>query len=273
MEEGFAIEGSENVLASELFMELASELRCSILMSVSKKPAKLSSLAREFDTTVQDVHRNVNRLMEAGLVRKEDGALYATEYGKLLTKQISYFIFMKKHSKFFEDHTFDGMPEKFVQRIGSLQNCELVQSVAAVLEKLKKLELGTKKELKIMASQAWAEEGRIIIEISMRGAQVTAIVGRNTIFPKEVVESIVSAIEKMPKDQNAIQTKMVEKVVVALYISEKQAAVMFPNARGEIDMSSVFIGSDPAFHEWCSDLFDYYWTRAGYFDIKKTRVV
>jgi hypothetical protein len=39
----------------------------------------------------------------------------------------------------------------------------------------------------------------------------------------------------MPANQK-IQTKMVEKVDVALYISdEQQAAVMFPNMRGEID--------------------------------------
>ena len=60
-----------------------------------KKPAKLSSLARELDTTVQDVHRNVNRLMTTGLVRKKDGSLHLTEYGRIVTNQILYFIFMK----------------------------------------------------------------------------------------------------------------------------------------------------------------------------------
>ena len=84
------------ILASDLFMELASELRCSILMSVNRKPAKLSSLARELDATVQDVHRNVNRLMAAGLVRKEDGEIHMTGYGRIVTKQIVYFISHEK---------------------------------------------------------------------------------------------------------------------------------------------------------------------------------
>ena len=52
---------------------------------------------------------------------------------------------------------------------------------------------------------------------------------------------------------------MVEKVDVALYISDELAAVMFPNMRGEIDMGSIFIGGDPAFYEWCNDLFNHYW--------------
>ena len=41
--------------------------------------------------------------MAAGLVRKEDGEIHMTGYGRIVTKQIVYFIFMKKHEKFFED--------------------------------------------------------------------------------------------------------------------------------------------------------------------------
>jgi predicted transcriptional regulator len=49
---------------------------------------------------------------------------------------------------------------------------------------------------------------------------------------------------------------------------------MFSNMKGEVDMSALFVGSDPAFYEWCSDLFDYMWERAeGRFDVKKTRIV
>jgi hypothetical protein len=43
--------------------------------------------------------------------------------------------------------------------------------------------------------------------------------------------------------------------------------------KGEIDMSGIFIGSDPAFYGWCNDLFDHYWERGGYFDIRKTTIV
>lgn len=123
-----------------------------------------------------------------------------------------------------------------------------------------------------MVSQAWGEEGRIIIELSMHGVQVMSIMGKNTIIPKEIIDSIGRSIEKMPTNQK-MQTKMVEKVEIALYISDERAAVMFPNMRGEIDMGAIFIGSDPMFYEWCNDLFDHYWERGGYFDVRKTTVV
>ncbi|HXV46001.1 MAG TPA: hypothetical protein VD736_04945 [Nitrososphaera sp.] len=43
-------------------MELGSEIRCSMLVSLNKGPAKLSSLARQLDITVQHAHQNLNRL-------------------------------------------------------------------------------------------------------------------------------------------------------------------------------------------------------------------
>lgn len=256
---------------ADLFMELASDLRCAMLASLGAKPAKLSSLARELDTTVQDVHRNANRLIEAGLVKRGDGTVALTEYGRLVLKQMPYFQFMKKHAKFFEDHSLD-IPDKFVQRIGALQNCQLISSMAPVLEKLKKLEQGANKQLRIIVSQAWAEEGKILIELAMHGVQVFSITGRNTIFPKEIVETIIRTMDKLDEPRK-LKVKMVDKVSFALYISDDQAGVMFSNMKGEVDMGALFTGSDPAFYEWCSDLFNYTWERAGHFDVKKATIV
>ena len=129
----------ETSLASELFMELASETRLSILASLNERPAKLSSLSREVNTTVQDVYRNLNRLVQEGLVRREDGMFRVTEYGMLVMKQIPDFMFMKKNKKFFEAHSLVGViPDKFLQRIGALYNCKTVNSATAVFKSLKK---------------------------------------------------------------------------------------------------------------------------------------
>src|SRR5262245_29659392 len=106
---------------SSLFLELGSEIRCILLLSLAKKPSKLSSLAREIDITVQHAHQNLNRLIEAGLVERRDGTFQITEYGRMVTGQIPYFRFAKKYSYYFKDHTLGGIPEKFVQRIGALQ--------------------------------------------------------------------------------------------------------------------------------------------------------
>ena len=258
--------------AAELFLELASETRCAILASLASRPAKLSTLARELDITVQEIHRNVNRMAEAGLVRRDDGIFFLTEFGKVVVGQAPSLLFMKSHARFFGEHTTAGLPDKFVQRIGVLQTCELVSSVMPVLERLKKLEGGAEKSLKIMVSQAWVEEGKTLANKATGGTEVLTIVGRNTVFPKEVVESIMPPLNKL-RNAEMIHGRMIGHVSIALYISDSQAAVMFPTAKGEPDMASMFLGSDPAFIEWCNDLFDHAWAQARPFDVRKVKVV
>jgi predicted transcriptional regulator len=216
---------------SELFTELASETRCAILISLYKKPLRISSLARELEITAQDAFRNINRLLESGLVRRSvgeggdvggvGGAFFQlTELGRLVIKQIPYFIAINKHRKFFEDHTIkEDIPDKFIQRIGVLQNCEVVENVTPILERLKKLESGAKQYLRIMASQAWPEEGKIFAECAKNDVEVWYIIGRNTVFPKEVIESVVPTIDVLQKS-GKIKGKMLDTVSIALYISE-----------------------------------------------------
>ncbi|MGH9965366.1 MAG: helix-turn-helix domain-containing protein [Nitrososphaeraceae archaeon] len=134
---------------------MASETRCSILISLANKPAKLSSLARGLNITAQEAFRNINRLAEAGLVKKwgrgdvinithNNSTFHLTEVGRLLIKEIPYFVVLRKHQEFLKEHTFKDIPDKFVQRMGVLQNCEAVRNVTVVFEKLKKLESGAR---------------------------------------------------------------------------------------------------------------------------------
>jgi predicted transcriptional regulator len=263
-------------IVSEIFSELASETRCSILISLDKKPAKLSSIARELDITSQDAFRNINRLVEANLVRrgggKDGGAFQLTELGMLATKHIPYFLVIKKHQELFEDHTLKYIPDKFVQRIGALQNCEVVENVTPVLERLKKLECSAKQYLRIMVSQAWPEEGKIFAERAMNDIDVWTIIGRNTVFPKEVIESVIPVLGELQKS-GKIKGKMLDTVSIAIYISDSQSAVMLPNMKGEVDMGMLLVGTEPSFNEWCLDLFNYFWERAGPQSLDKAKIV
>ncbi len=85
----------EFVDAEEIFFELASQQRLSIIFDLYKKKSKLSDLSKDLRITMQEVHRNVNRLQDAGLVEKDsDGIFSLTTFGNTIIKQIhqySYF--------------------------------------------------------------------------------------------------------------------------------------------------------------------------------------
>jgi predicted transcriptional regulator len=260
---------------SELFMELASETRLSILAYLNERPAKLSSLSREVSTTVQDVYRNLNRLLEEGLVRRStDNMFHLTEYGMIVMKQIPDFMFMKENKKFFEDHSLvAAIPDKFLQRIGALYNCKTVSSATAVFQSLKKMQSAAKTSLKIIVSQAWPEEGEILIDRANHGIKIFALVGQNTIFPKNVVENIMPKVNILIS-KGIMERRMIEKVRVATFIvDDREAALVFPDNKGEVDMTTLLVGRDSLFCEWCTDYFDYMWRDSKPFDMKSIKTV
>ena len=260
---------------SDLFMELASETRFSILLSLNKRPARLSSLSRELDTTAQDVFRNLNRMAAEGLVKKADGEFSITEYGAMVVSQVPYFSFLRRHRKFFESHGLasSGIPASHLMRIGELADCSIISSVTEVFQRLKKIESGATSAVKAMVPQAWPEEGEIYIDRASHGVQVQTIVGHNTIMPKSVIEAVGTTLEKLTKG-GFFTTKMIDKVDVGIYVCDNtQAGLMFPRKDGEVDMTTLFVSEDSKFCSWCTDLFDYFWQRAKRFDLKKTRLV
>ena len=262
-------------LPSELFIELASETRLSILASLNERPAKLSSLSRDVNTSIQDVYRNLNRLVEEGLVKRSTDSMFLlTEYGMMVVKQIPDFMFMKENKKFFENHSLVGaIPDKFLQRIGALHNCKTVSSATAVFQSLKRMQSSATKSLKIIVSQAWPEEGEILIDRANHGVKIFALVGQNTIFPKNVVENIMPKINVLIS-KGIVERRMIEKVRIAAFIvDDQEAALVFPDTKGEVDMTTLLVGSGSMFCEWCVDYFDYLWKDSKPFDMKKVKIV
>ena len=69
----------------ELFTELSSENRLSILQILDKKPMTFTGLTKEVDMNSAEASRQLSRLTDAGLIEKKgDGIYYNTFFGKLV---------------------------------------------------------------------------------------------------------------------------------------------------------------------------------------------
>jgi predicted transcriptional regulator len=141
--------------------------------------------------------------------------------------------------------------------------------VTVVLEKLKKLEFSAEKELKIMVNQAWKEEGKALIACNEKGVKVRTILGKNTIVPKEIIDSG----KNMKPDEKLIEERLIESVPISIYISHKEAGIIFPNLKEEVDMNTLHQSEDPDFRNWCEDVFEYYWSQGGRLNFKKTKII
>ena len=69
--------------AAEHFLELASPQRLQILFKLLEKSFAITEMAKELDSTKQEVHRNFRRLEYSRLIEKNiDGKYSITTFGK-----------------------------------------------------------------------------------------------------------------------------------------------------------------------------------------------
>jgi predicted transcriptional regulator len=258
--------------AADDFLELASEQRLNIIFKLLLKKTKVSSMAKELDATVQEVHRNFERLSCAGLIKKDkDGYYELTTYGKTICTQVPSLLFLSKNRKYFENHDFGDVPMKFIQRIGALAGGQQVKGFVKVLEQWKSIY----KNADEFVYQIFTEVPLDLIEPLLnrvkRGVKLNYIFSESVIVPKGRKELLSKLGLKNLVEKGLVERKMKKDVSVVVVLSEKEACVVFPTLDGTADMREMFYSKDTLFHEWCLDYFRYCWYGAGVFQENKLK--
>jgi len=253
-----------------IFFELAGDLRLYILMKLSNKPYRLSQIANDLNATMQESHRNINRLIDSGLVKKTgEGELLLTPYGKIIVSLIPNFNFPFVYKEYFQEHTLINLPLKFVHRIGSLNNCELVVGVMAVLQRWKMVYNNSHIYIKEVISQVPIDLIETIAERINNNVKFSYIFPNNVVIPKGRNEILKKIGWNNMIFKGLVERRLVDKVNIVTVFNEKESCVSFPTLKGEPDLNIMFYSKDESFHEWCEDFFDYEWNRAKQFDESK----
>jgi predicted transcriptional regulator len=256
--------------AGPLFFELAGNLRLCALSKLSEKPYRLSQLATELNATMQETHRNVVRLIESGLVLKDnDGQHMLTPYGKLVVSILPSLSFLYNHREYFREHDLSDLPKQLIQRIGSLETCEVVHGVLAIVQRWKNLYLESGSYIKEIMGQVPVDLIEVLSKKIESGVKFSYIFGRDSVIPKGRSEILhkVGWTELISK--GLVTRKMLETVRTMVVLNEKEACVLFPNLKGEPDLNTMFYSHDREFHSWCSELFEFHWKVASSFDESK----
>jgi predicted transcriptional regulator len=251
----------------QTFFELASQQRLAIIFRLNVKKAKISQLAKDLDITMQEAHRNVNRLQQAGLIEKDpEGVFSLTTFGNTIIKQIPTFNYLSKHKEYFSEHVLGELPIKFIMRLGALDKCEYVKGVVAILERWKDIYREADQYIYEMVPQVPIDLIEPAFNRVKQGVKYSYVLPRNVIVPKGRKELLKKLGHSELLNKGAIERRMVDSVQVAVILNEKQAAVLFPTQKGETDMNMIFHSTDTVFHEWCIDYFRYRWYGSDIFD-------
>lgn len=242
--------------------ELANADRLLILSQLQEGRNTLSGLSRQLGIVVQEIHRNINRLVEAGLVKKESGNSYSlTTLGSTTLMQLSSIKFLADNSNYFSEHSLGELPAKFLQRIGALVGSSFLDNTVAVFEYQKELIDSTQEYLHIALPQVPSYLIEYVQLILRRRVKLCYILPLNAVMPKKRHTAAVHAEFYQLLREGAVQRRMVKTLTAGVIMNEKQSILMFSTAKGEVDMGQCFSSRSEQFHEWCADYFDYMWSK------------
>jgi predicted transcriptional regulator len=251
--------------------ELANADRLLILSQLEKEHNTLSGLSRQLGIVVQEVHRNINRLVEAGLVKKESGNRYSlTALGYTTLMQLSSLKFVADNSKYFSEHSLGELPAKFIQRIGALVNSSFLDNPVAVFEYQKDLIDGSQEYLHVALPQIPSYLIEYIQPLFRRkDVKLRYVLPLNAVMPRKRHTAAVHAEFYQLLQQGTVQRRMVKTMIAGVIMNERQAILMLSTAKGGVDMGCCFCGNTEQFHEWCTDYFEYIWQQSRPYDNKK----
>jgi predicted transcriptional regulator len=250
-----------------LFFELSSEDRLTMLMHLREEPMKLTHLAQRLKFTPPEASRNFSRLSKAKLIERDpDGIYHLSPLGEESLRHLDGYKFLCENSEYFSTHTLRDLPVEFTDRIGALVNAEKPMEIMAILSKAEKMISEAEEYVLAIADSVLMSWIPLELDSVMRGVRNRSILPRNIITPPEVAtegrrEDKVLAAAGMSK---FLEIRWADNVDVYLMMSEKEVAgITFRTVDGVFDHVH-FSGSDLRFHGWCKDLFEYYWERSSF---------
>ena len=247
----------------DLMFEVSNEDRVNILRELREERSTYSDLSRKLDITTQEVSRHLSRLTENGLTtRRTDGLLELTPYGELVLRQLNAVEFTSKHREYFSNHVLNGLPDKFVSRMGELRGCTLNLDVMVSIHRVQKILQEAEEHVWNLNLPYIASAFPHIRNIFERGIEGRFLHGEELQLPDEMRgerERVFSDSEvRSLKAAGLYKERLVEAGLI-IYMSEKEVALLcFPEADGRFDYMG-FTSTDPEALVWCRDVFLHYW--------------
>ena len=242
---------NNNAEVYQLFFELASESRLSILQEITKQESKMSEIARKLNLTSTEAFRQLQRLSEALLIEKKpEGTYGVTEYGRIVLQLSSSFEFIFRNRQYFSTHDFHRLPYQFLNRIGELDPAFLLTDMIGNINIVEQLTREAEQYMWGGGTEQPLNIRPILRENIPKGATYRFL------FPKR----FISARQVPPEIDRAIEWRSMEDLPANIILTEKGAGICFLLAGGKADYVG-FGGRDPMFANWVKDLFLYYWDK------------
>lgn len=235
----------------KLHFELSSQSRLCILRELNKKKCKMTVVASKLALTSTEASRQLQRLSDAFLTKKEpDGTYSITDYGRLVLHLSSNLEFVHLHKEYFSTHDVWGLPGEFVDRLGELSGASLNMDVMENMNVISRIAAEAQEYIWMGGMERPPVLGPLLAKAIPR------VKGRLLLLDRFLPEQQLA-----PEVAQGIECRGIDALPVNFLITEREAGLSFPFLGGRADYAG-FVGEDPRFLDWVKDLFVYYWERS-----------
>ena len=248
----------------DLFFELSNEYRVSILQALAEKPGRITAIANEIGINNQECSRHMNRMTGDGLIRKsEDGSYHLTPYGGAILRLMPAYEFLSKNREYFTTHSLAKLPDRFVARMGELNESRLTPDVMVSIGEFESILREAQECAWVIIDQRTPSVRPLVARAVERGVEIRSLSMFRDHYnegKRDLNEADERTIIKGYKD-GQVESGDLEDASIFLYMSEKAAFIAFPLEDGTFDYLG-FTTTDLEAVALCADLFKHCWEGA-----------
>ena len=249
---------------AELLFILASVDRLTLLSEIGVEKRRLSQLTVKLSATPQETSKHLARLRDAKLIEKDsDGFFSLSAFGKIIVNLLPSIKFLMQHREYFTSHDISSLPLEFIERLGELQEGQFGERVGSVLAHIQQVVQDAEEYIWLMSDHPLGGEEYVTRSGKLES---TDSVRWRIIIPSDSSIDWTRLRADVATHKGRIEYCLIQDpndIKAGIAMNEKIAGLTFPNTTGKLDFNSGFRSDNPIFRQWCQDLFEYHWSKAG----------
>jgi predicted transcriptional regulator len=248
----------------ELLFILASKDRMTLLSEIAVEKHRSSQLTAKLSATRQETSKHLMRLRNAKLIEKDsDGFFGLTAFGKIVLNLLPSINFLMQNREYFLSHDISSLPQQFIERLGELQEGEYAEKVGSILAHIQQVVQDAEQYIWLMSDHPLGGEGHVTESGKLESSTVTWRI----IIPADSSNIDRTRLRaSVGTHKGRIEYHLIEDpndIKAGIALNEKIAGLTFSDITGKLDFNSGFRSNNPIFRQWCQDLFEYHWSKAG----------
>jgi len=247
-----------------LLFEVSHEVRHGILVLLQGKAMRITEIAKEQDLNHPEIRRHMTRLRDVGLIERDVGGYYhLTPYGETSILLFQEFEFLSVNRDYFKTHTPSGIPARFIKRVGELSKNVKLDNPMDFIRHTEILIRESKERVWLLVDQFPMNSLSSIVEAIDRGIKVRIIEPRDRVLNPDLGVMTSEETQALSRTRHTplVEQRMVDQVRVYILVSDTLCILAFPTVDGQFDYKG-FMATEDLAHQWCAELFQYYWEGA-----------